>query len=171
MKKKTILIIIAVIIVVGIIGAAIGGNSSNSSEPQENSPISEINSSQSKDSEEKQEESITFSGKKYSAEYAKCFTTDGVEGVFYIELKISNTGDVEQTYMLEDVYVDDTHCNSGTGVPVTAAAGKNVTGSFIVFCDTPLKNVKNVEFKLNIRDKESMKTIEVSDVITIQPNS
>lgn len=170
MKKKTILIIIAVIMVIGIIGAAVGGNSSNPSETQENSSVSESNSSQNKNSEGKQGESVVFSGKNYSAEYTKCFTADGVEGVFYINLKISNTGNTEQIYILEDVYVDDTHCNTGTGVPVTAAAEKNVNGSFIVFCETPLENVKNVEFKLNIRDKESMETIEESDVITIQPN-
>ena len=165
MRKKTVLIVIAAIVVVGIIGAAVGGNSSNSSQAPENSSALETNSSQSKDNEGKQGEGIVFSGKNYSAEYVKCFTADGVEGVFYIDLKISNTGDAEQTYTLEDIYVDDTHCNTGTGLPVTAAAGKKVTGSFIVFCET------SVDFKLNIRDKESMETIETSDVITIQPNS
>lgn len=171
MRKKTVLIVIAAIVVVGIIGAAVGGNSSNSSQAPENSSVLETNSSQSKDNEGKQGEGVVFSGKNYSAEYVKCFTADSVEGVFYIDLKISNTGDAEQTYTLEDIYVDDTHCNTGTGLPVTAAAGKKVTGSFIVFCETSLENVKNVDFKLNIRDKESMETIETSDVITIQPNS
>lgn len=171
MRKKTVLIVIAAIVVVGIIGAAVDGNSSNSSQAPENSSVLETNSSQSKDNEGKQGEGVVFSGKNYSAEYVKCFTADSVEGVFYIDLKISNTGDAEQTYTLEDIYVDDTHCNTGTGLPVTAAAGKKVTGSFIVFCETSLENVKNVDFKLNIRDKESMETIETSDVITIQPNS
>lgn len=171
MRKKTVLIVIAAIVVVGIIGAAVGGNSSNSSQAPGNSSVLETNSSQSKDNEGKQGEGVVFSGKNYSAEYVKCFTADSVEGVFYIDLKISNTGDDEQIYTLEDIYVDDTHCNTGTGLPVTAATGKKVTGSFIVFCETSLENVKNVDFKLNIRDKESMETIETSDVITIQPNS
>ena len=171
MRKKTVLIVIAAIVVVGIIGAAVGGNSSNSSQAPGNSSVLETNSSQSKDNEGKQGEGVVFSGKNYSAEYVKCFTADSVEGVFYIDLKISNTGDDEQIYTLEDIYVDDTHCNTGTGLPVTAADGKKVTGSFIVFCETSLENVINVDFKLNIRDKESMETIETSDVITIQPNS
>lgn len=115
-------------------------------------------------------DTITFSGSTYSAEYSKCWEASGVNGCFYITVKISNTGDTECTYLLDDVYVDGTHCQSGSGLPVTALPGKNVNGSFVIFCETPLKDISNIEFCLKVMDSNDSRTIETSDTITVTPN-
>ena len=154
---------LAVIAVIGVIDTTLGGNETDLTAAQNGSSVSQKNAGK--------EQKITFSGKQYSAEYNGCSDPGAVQGAFYVNLKIKNTGDSEQFYMLEDVYVDETHCSTGTGLPVTALSGKNANGAFIVFCKTPLKDVKKVEFKLHVKDNQSMKTIEKSEVITVYPNS
>lgn len=113
---------------------------------------------------------ITFSGKTYTAEYLECWDAAEVNGCFYIKVKISNTGDKECTYLLDDVYVDDKHCLSGSGLPITALPSKNVNASFIVFCETPLDEVSKVEFKLKVMDSSDFSEIETSDMITVTPS-
>lgn len=122
-------------------------------------------------SEPSESDLITFSGDVFSAEYAGCVSYDSIAGCFYLNLKISNTVDFECVYSLSDVYVDSTHCQSGTGVPVTTESGKNVNGAFIVFCETPLEDVETVEFKLTVRDNSNYSEIETSETITIHPNA
>lgn len=114
---------------------------------------------------------ITFSGRTYAAEYLECWNAAEVNGCFYIKVKISNTEDKECTYLLDDVYVDDTHCQSGSGFPITALPSKNVNASFIVFCETPLDEVSKVEFKLKVMDSSDFSEIETSDMITVTPNA
>lgn len=114
---------------------------------------------------------ITFSGRTYTAEYLECWDAAEVNGCFYIKVKISNTGDKECTYLLDDVYVDNTHCQSGSGLPITALPSKNANASFIVFCETPLDEVSKVEFKLKVMDSSDFSEIETSDMITVTPNA
>lgn len=112
-------------------------------------------------------QTISFFGNNYSAEYSKCWIAEGVTGCFYVDIKINNTGTEEYTYMLDDVYVNNTHCQSGTGVPVTALQGKPVNGSFIVFCETPLPEVSKLEFRLSVFTADTFDQIETSDTITV----
>ena len=112
-------------------------------------------------------QTISFAGNTYSAEYSKCWAAEGINGCFYVDIKISNTGTEEYTYLIDDVYVNDTHCQTGTGVPVTALRGKNVNGSFIVFCETPLSEVSKLEFRLSVFSAETFDRIETSDTITV----
>ena len=116
-------------------------------------------------------DAITFSGENYTAEYLKCWEASGLTGCFYIDVKISNIGDKECTYLLDDVYVDETHCQSGSGLPITALPSKNVKASFIVFCETPLNEISKVEFKLNVMNSETLNTLETSDMIPVTPNA
>lgn len=115
-------------------------------------------------------QTIEFSGESYSAEYQKCYSVDGISGCFYVTIKAENNSDAEQVYMLDDVYVDDSHCTTGTGLPVTALGGKKVTGAFIVFSETPLEEIEKIEFRLVVRDNSTFSEIERSDVITVEPN-
>ena len=114
---------------------------------------------------------ITFSGDNYTAEYLKCWEASGLTGCFYIDVKISNIGGKECTYLLDDVYVDNTHCQSGSGLPITALPGKNVKASFVVFCETPFSEISNVEFKLNVLDSENYNTLETSNTVSVMPNA
>lgn len=116
-------------------------------------------------------DAITFSGENYTAEYLKCWESSGLTGCFYIDVKINNIGDKECIYLLEDVYVDDTHCQSGSGLPITALPGKNVKASFVVFCETPLTEISKVEFKLNVMNSEILNILETSGVISVTPNA
>lgn len=127
--------------------------------------------SQSASKEDENNPILNFAGENFSAEYKDCYEVPGVSGCFYISLQITNIGDSENVYSLNDVYVDDLHCNTGTGLPVTAAAGKKANGAFIVFYDAPLANVENVEFKLSIRDSKTYSVIEESETVTIFPNA
>ena len=115
-------------------------------------------------------DAITFSGENYTAEYLKCWDASGLSGCFYVDIKISNIGDKECTYLLDDVYVDDTHCQSGSGLPITAFPSKNVKASFVVFCETSLSEISKVEFKLNVLDSETFNTLETSEIIFVSPN-
>lgn len=112
-------------------------------------------------------QTISFAGNTYSAAYSKCWDAEGINGCFYVDIKISNTGTEEYTYLIDDVYVNDTHCQTGTGVPVTALQGKNVNGSFIVFCETPLSEVSKLEFRLSVFSADTFDQIETSDTITV----
>lgn len=116
-------------------------------------------------------DAITFSGEKYTAEYLKCWEASGLTGCFYIDVKISNIGGEECTYSLDDVYVDNTHCQSGSGLPITALPAKNVKASFVVFCETPLTEISKVEFKLNVINSETLNILETSGVISVTPNA
>ncbi len=116
-------------------------------------------------------DAITFSGENYTAEYLKCWDASGLSGCFYVDIKINNTGDKECTYLLDDVYVDDTHCQSGSGLPITALPSKNVKASFVVFCETPLNKISKVKFKLTVFDSETLDTLETSEMISVFPNA
>lgn len=113
---------------------------------------------------------LTFSGDGFEAEYKGCSSSDLVDGCFYVSLSVNNTGDVEQMYVLDDVYVENSHCSTGTGLPVTALPGKGVTGSFIVSCETPLEDVEKVEFRLSVLNSETLDQLTESEVITVYPN-
>ncbi len=115
-------------------------------------------------------EDIVLSMENAKVTYKGCTTAEGISGCFYISLAIENTGDTEAMYTLSDVYVDDTACNVGTGVPVVAAPGKKANGSFIIFTDKNLSDVQKIEFEFNILDNETLHTIESSDTVTVAPN-
>ena len=134
------------------------------------SPESNVLNEENPDSKKKLD-AITFSGENYVAEYLKCWDASGLSGCFYVDVKISNTGDKECTYLLDDVYVDDTHCQSGSGLPITALPSKNAKASFVVFCETPLSEISKVEFKLNVLDSKTFNILETSDMISVTPNA
>lgn len=110
---------------------------------------------------------IEFSGESYTAKYRECLTPVGVTGCIGLILEIENKGDVEEVYNLAKVYVDDTACNTGSGVPIVAASGKKANGAFLVFTETPLEEINKIEFVLEIRDNASFNLIESSDTITV----
>lgn len=114
------------------------------------------------------QEKIVFEGKNATATYKGCFEATGVTGCFYINLMVKNTGDVEQVYLLTDVYVDDVACYTGTGLPVVADVGKKADGSFIVFCKSALADIEKVEFKVSVMDNNTYKEIESSNLIEVK---
>lgn len=111
---------------------------------------------------------LSFSGNGYSAVYNGCTSVPGVDGAFYVTLDIENKTDDEQIYSLKNVYVDGYHCQSGSGLPITALGGKHVSGAFIIFTDADLDSVKEIEFQLFVMD-ENLNEISTSDTITVTP--
>ncbi len=152
---------VAVIVVTVVACMVVALNSGGSASVKENAP----------EASQSSQDTISFSGNAYAAEYIDCSSADGVSGAFYITLNIQNTGDAEQTYLLDDVYVDGTHCDTGTGLPVTAAPGTNVNGSFIVFSDAAPQSIGNIDFRLSVMDSETYQPIETSESVTIHPNA
>lgn len=49
-------------------------------------------------------------------------------------------------------------------------AGKKVTGSFIITCETPLSDVEKIDFSLVAYDNNSVFTVGKSESVTIYPN-
>ena len=139
--------VITVFVAIGAIVAVIGGSSGGSG-------LADA-------------DTVAFSGENFTAEYIKSYEQSGISGCFYVTVDISNTNDKECTYLLEDVYVDNSHCTSGSGLPVTALPGKSVKGVFIVFCDTKLSNVSQIEFCLSVMDSGTMAQIEKSQSISV----
>lgn len=113
------------------------------------------------------QEEIIFEGKNATVIYNGCSEALGVTGCFYVNLMIENTGDVEQVYLLKDVYVDDVACNTGTGLPIVSAAWKKTDGPFIIFCESALEDIEKVEFKVSVMDNETFKEIESSETIEV----
>ena len=121
--------------------------------------------------QKEQEETVIFTGDSAAVTYTGCTAQQAVSGCFYVNLQIENTSEnTEEWIYLDDVYVDDVKCNTGTGIPVTVAPGKKVNGPFIVFTETALSDVKSLEFKVVIADNGTMKAVEKSDTLTISPN-
>lgn len=115
-------------------------------------------------------EELTITTSSFTAKVEKCFAPDFINGAFYIKMSIENTSDTECIYMLDDVYVDDSHCYCATGMPITTMAGKKVTGSFIISCETPLSDVGKIDFSLVAYENNSVSTVEKSESVTIYPN-
>lgn len=132
-------------------------------------PSQETNHSTS--GESPTDELLTIANSSFTAQVEKCFASDFVNGAFYIKMHIENTSDTECVYMLDDVYVDDTHCYCASGMPITAMAGKKVTGSFIISCETSLSDVEKIEFSLVAYDNNNFSAIEKSEPVAIYPNN
>jgi hypothetical protein len=115
------------------------------------------------------QESKLYSGANVSVTYQNISTVEGVSGAFLVNLQMENTGSEPEVYYLRNVYVDDLACQSGTGVPVTADAGKKANGSFIIFCSEDITQIKKVEFQIVIANSDTFSTIETSETITIIP--
>lgn len=171
-RKKIALISLATFFVLFVVCVSLP-TSDGSEASNENSVSFQAPNPLSDETQDLKEETdaITFSGDNYTAEYLKCWEASGLTGRFYIDVKISNIGGEECTYLLDDVYVDDTHCQSGSGLPITALPSKNVKASFIVFCETPLSEISMIKFKLNVINSENLNTLETSDMISITPNT
>lgn len=157
---KTIIVIVGAIIFVSILFGE------SSSDPQKVGVKSGESATQSTFGNEGEE--ISFHGDNYSAMYKGCWDSDFVDGCIYLKLEIDNRGASEQLYMLDDVYIDGVHCNTGSGLPVTAAAGKSVVGDFIIFTDASIDSIRTVDFKLNVLDNESLDTIETSENVIVK---
>lgn len=122
--------------------------------------------------QQKQEETVIFAGESATVTYTGCTAQQAVSGCFYVNLQIENISEnIEEWIYLDDVYVDDFKCNTGTGIPVTVAPGKKVNGAFIIFLEEPLSDVESIEFKVVIADNKTMKTVEESTSISISPNA
>ncbi len=171
-RKNRALISLATFFVLFVVCVSLP-TSDGSEAPNANSVSSPAPNPLSDETQDLKEETdaITFSGDNYTAEYLKCWEASGLTGCFYIDVKINNIGNKECIYLLDDVYVDDTHCQSGSGLPITALPSKNVRASFVVFCETPLNEISKVEFKLNVLDSENYNTLETSNTVSVMPNA
>lgn len=171
-RKNIALIFLATFFVLFVVCVSLP-TSDGSEASNANSVSSTATNSLSEETQDLKDETdaIAFSGENYTAEYLKCWEASGLTGCFYIDVKINNIGDKECIYLLDDVYADDTHCQSGSGLPITALPSKNVRASFVVFCETPLSEISNVEFKLNVLDSENYNTLETSNAVSVMPNA
>lgn len=113
------------------------------------------------------DQNIVFQGSNANITYMGLSEASGISGCFYLSLQIENTGSSECAYNLADVYVNDSSCNTGSGVPVVAQSGKSTTGVFIVFTDLKVDDISSVEFYVEIRDNETFSLLETSNIISI----
>ena len=113
------------------------------------------------------EQNIVFQGSNADITYIGLSDAPGMSGCLYLSLEIENTGSSECVYTLADVYVNDYSCNTGSGVPVVAKAGKSVTGAFIVFTDLKIDDISSIEFCVEIRDNKTFLILETSDTISV----
>lgn len=170
-----IIIIIAIAACVGVIAASSGDDkpqqaesgSTGANSPSAQESVSSDPATSSAASEN--QVGVIFDGSYATIAYAETFEADGVSGCFYINLQIENKSESEIWVYLEDVYVDDLSCTSGTGLPVTVLPEKKTNGSFIVFCDGSLDSVEKVEFKVVVADNETATRLETSDTLKIFP--
>lgn len=117
--------------------------------------------------ESSEQSNIVFQGSNANATYEGVSSAPGISGCVYLQLQIENIGNTECVYTLADVYVNDSACNTGTGVPVVAAAGKSANGAFIIFTDTPEEDITSIEFKIEIRDNSTFSVLETSQSISV----
>ncbi len=104
----------------------------------------------------------------FTAEYIEASSISGVDGMFMISLKIKNTSNQSEIFLLEDVYIDDTKANfSGSGVPQTVLPDKNLNGVFSIAYPEKIENAKIIEFKIVCMD-ESYNKLITTRTITIK---
>ena len=113
------------------------------------------------------EQDVVFQGSNASITYIGLSEAPGIAGCLYLSLEIENTGSADCVYNLADVYVNDSSCNTGSGVPIVAQAGKSATGAFIIFTDLTVDDVSSVDFQVEIRDNDTFSLLETSDTISV----
>lgn len=148
-----VICLIAVFAIVAVVASSLNGTSAPDTTSNSNYPG----------------DAVVFNGANAQVSYLDVFDTAGVSGCIYVQLQIDNIGDAECVYNLSDAYVNNFACNTGTGLPVVAAAGKSVNGSFIIFTDVQLDDISSLAFKVEARDNSTFSLLESSDTITITP--
>jgi hypothetical protein len=123
---------------------------------------------ETKESQEPQEAPL-FEGENVTVTYLGVSEVVGVSGAFLLNLQMENTGDGSCVYYLQDVYVDDLHCQSMTGLPVTANPGKKVNGAFIISYGGDISEISTIEFQFVAANSDTYDQVETSDIITITP--
>lgn len=107
--------------------------------------------------------------------YLDACEVDGVEGVFYLTIKVDYLGSEDSKVMvsLSDVYVNDEVVNLPmSGTPLYIIGGRSGTNAFIISYSTlsidKLSEVKNIKFKVELSDADTMKTIATSKEIELK---
>lgn len=142
-------------------------DASNQSHQSEASSAS-INPADAKSSEPSQKE--IYSDKFISMPFLGKRDLPELQGMFYIDVKVTNKSSKEITVYLKDVSLNDTMVNVGSGVPLELLPGKNKMQSFSgKYEGTGIKGadeIKKIGFKIFIMD-ESANVIETTKPIQI----
>lgn len=148
------IVMITVFACIFILVSSISGGTSDTSSTVANQGSGESNTS-----------SIVFSGKEVTVTYISLTDNVAVSGCVFLNLQIENIGEKEEWISLEDVYINNTACTTGTGAPVVVAPGKNANGAFILFYDGAIEDIKTLEYKVVISDNDTLSKLETSGAI------
>lgn len=152
-------IIVCAFLFAGVFSLFIFGDGNETTE-KETTSVNEIST--------KEEKPIIVNDSFFSAKFGKVMSAPGIDGCFYVVLEIENKSDIDEAFLLEDVYIDDTAANfSGSGLMQSALVGKKLNGTFCIFYPEKIENAEKLEFKIVCMDKNSLNRLEVTDTITI----
>ncbi len=136
-------------------------NEENSTEDSSGNEVSENKEAneEEKEEEEKEEEKVLYSDGNIKVSYVN-FTDTKIVTTFNLLLKIENNMDKEVMVSLTDGYANDTAVTFMTGLPVEILPGKNAVGAFSFgYANLGIESIddiKKLEFKINLRDSESI---------------
>ncbi len=97
--------------------------------------------------------------------FEKAFTASGIDGVFYLQMKMENKTDREVWVYLDSASVDGAMVTPMSGVPTVIKPGKYSTNPFIL--PGNLDDANEVSFKMVYTDNETSEEIFRSEEITV----
>lgn len=156
--------IIVVLAVVGIVWIVATSGSGESASAKANATASTSTASVSNASKE------IYSDKTFSVSFVKKYDESSIPGEFFFSLQATNKSSQKITLALQDVYLNGTIVQTGSGTPFDLLTGKNGNHSFFGKYDgTGISNateIKKIGFKVVVMD-ENANVIETTNQIEV----
>ena len=106
--------------------------------------------------------------------FKETFEVDGVEGVFYLRMNCENKTDKEIWVALDSASVNGEMVTVMSGGPMYITPGNSSNNPFIIsyanISASTLAEIQEISFKVVVRDKETLETIETTEIVTITMN-
>jgi len=132
--KRFSLVLLIVFILAIIGGCAETGSIGSDSNSQGNEQTSD-------------KESDIYSDDLIIVDFIKKYTVDGIDGMIYFNLRVTNKSNRKITVYLKDGYFNDRMVNISSGLPLTILPGKAGTNGFFAKYDGTLESIKKSGLK------------------------
>lgn len=158
-KKGRIFLIVLLVLIVGFVALMMSGDDIASTTG---------NTTTTESTSEKQP--VTYKDDNMKIEYSDIEKYDGIEGCFYLSLKVKNKTDETVTVALKDVSINGNSMQTGTGVPIVINSDESSSQPFVIFQSgtdiDSVDDIENIKFRVVFYD-ESYNEYKVSERISV----
>lgn len=162
-KKGRIFLIILLVLVVGFVALMMSGDDTGSTDDNGSTTTTTTESTSEK-------QPVTYKDDYMKVEYNSIEKYDGIEGCFYLSLKVKNKTDKTVTVALKDVSINGNAMQTGTGVPIVINSDESSSQPFIIFQSgtdiDSIDDIENIKFRVVFYD-ESYNEYKVSERISV----